>query len=259
MRALACSVAVCALVGAAQLPQPPPGTRAEKKLALGDALRKTLEQRDGLVMDTAVLAYVWQLEAKLAGAAQLTPLDVRVTKSAKLYAALLPNRSLYLSAGLVLRAENGAELAGLLAHEHAHSLTVGVIDLKKADSIALRVGNCVLASSLVPFRWSESMRDAEATANRAAIDNLKTAGYDPASMLDFLSKLAYENPGWSMGLDASDLEAARMALESEPLPTTGYVVDSSSFGNMHERLDRLTSDQRHTGITVSPSLVRARP
>src|SRR5438045_2088321 len=115
---------------------------------------------------------------------------VRITRSTDQYALLVPNRDLYLSAGLLERIEDEAELTGLIAHELGHQT--------QGQQGSLPRGTCVLASLLAASRPGD-LREREQQATTAAVSYLKAAVYDPAGVLNLLSRLAYAHPVWAKG------------------------------------------------------------
>ncbi|MEO7142729.1 MAG: hypothetical protein ABI165_04425, partial [Bryobacteraceae bacterium] len=107
------------------------------------------------------------------------------------------------------------------------------------QGITLNFGACVLVSDFVPIRWVENMREREQRANFAAIGYLRAAGYDPAGLLDLLSKLAYEHTVWARAIVPEDLLGLRTALETDSAPSGGYMINSSRFVQAEARLTEL--------------------
>jgi predicted Zn-dependent protease len=101
-------------------PSGDPTAKVRKTWDLGPRPAEAVEARDGFIDDPAILGYLQQLDVKLATAAGVLPMQVRLTRSTGQYARPRPPRALYVSAGLLDRLEDEAELAGLLAHELAH-------------------------------------------------------------------------------------------------------------------------------------------
>jgi hypothetical protein len=66
---------------------------------------------------------------------------------------------------------------------------------------------------------------------------LKAAVYDPAGVLDLLSKLAYAHPVWAKAIASEDLLDLRVKLERETIPQTGYRLDSFGFSQVHNTLE----------------------
>lgn len=201
-------------------------TQAHKDWDLDRHASLTPEQRDGSLDDPAILDYVERIERSIAGQ---SPLEVRVTRGKDHYA--VSRTRLYLSAGLLAKIENEAELAGLFAHVLAHARA--------------RTG-CVLGSPA-------ALRDQERRATADALSSLKAAGYDPAGLLDLFSRLAYEHPAWARAIAPEDLLEFRVALEREPLPPAGYRVDSSAFHQLHGNIEAVLAEP-----STAPALSRRR-
>ena len=75
-----------------------------------------------LVEDPLLNAYVRRLGLLLAGESERPGLEYEfyIINSAMVNAFALPGGHIYLTRGLIERTENGAELAGVLAHEIGH-------------------------------------------------------------------------------------------------------------------------------------------
>jgi hypothetical protein len=193
-------------------PGPPvdPATQPHKEWEL--PRRPATVVGDGSIDDTRVLPYLQQLTDRLSGG--LVP--IRLTRSPKQYAAISASRGVDLSAGMLGRIEDEAELAGLIAHELAHLPRHSV---------------CLLDPHATTPAQDSRVTEREATT--LAVSTLKTAGYDPTSLLSLLLKLGYENPTWGKAIDSDDLLEMRAKLDNEPLPTAGLRLDSSAFVQAH--------------------------
>ena len=215
--------------------------QTQKQRALGDALAKDIDRQVQRINDPSIIEYLQRVENRLALAAGVKPLDLRLVRNAKLSARLLPNGVLYISSGLLERIESEAELAGLLAHEQAHlpwqTSSIGTQGL-------LFMPACVLeGSAIMPVGWIKERREPEMQATAAAVKTLKAAGYDPEAVLDLFSKLSYENPPWSKAIVSGDLFDLRATLETDLPPPGGYLIDGSGFLQMHARLARLVGQE----------------
>ena len=201
-------------------PKPAPAGSADSRKTPDPA------RRDGEITDPEILDYVRRINKSIAAAANVPAPLLRVTRSGNLY--VLPHaKSLSVSRGLLQRIENEAELAGVLAHELAHYTGV--------PPDALQSVACVLISK-AGVSQSEETRERERRATAAALAYTKAAGYDPASVLDLFSKLAYEHPAWAKAITPADLLQLRTQLEEEAMPPAGYRLQSSEFSRMHARL-----------------------
>jgi predicted Zn-dependent protease len=201
-----------------------------KQWELGRPAAPDLETRDGSIDDPGILEYLQQLAGSLAGTAGAPAMQVRLTKSRDQYASLLPKHVLYISAGLLDRIEDEAELAGLLAHELGHTLP--------GQQGPLPHYACVLASAVTPAATA-TLRERELQATASAISNLKAAGYDPAGVLGLFSRLAYEHPAWAKAISSEDLLELRVKLEAETMPREDYRLDSSGFRHVHSTLEAM--------------------
>ena len=193
-------------------------TEVHKEWELGSAASAELEKRDGTINDPEIADYLQHIETSLANAASLPPMQLRFTRNAAEYAVPLENGLVYLSAGMLLRLDSEAELAGLLAHELGHNRRP-----------------CVLSGRHVAPGVDQASAERQATT--AAVAFLKATGYDPEGVLDLLSKLAYEHPKWAEAIVPQDLLDLRAGLESDALPAAGYQLGSSEFRRLRSRLE----------------------
>ena len=218
--------------------------QTQKQRALGDALAKDIDRQVQRINDPSIIEYLQRVENRLALAAGVKPLELRLVRNAKLSARLLPNGVLYISSGLLERIESEAELAGLLAHEQAH-LPWPPSSLSQTQAIPLVfLPVCVLqGSAIMPVGWIKERREPEMQATAAAVKTLKAAGYDPEAVLELFSKLSYENPPWSKAIVSGDLFDLRATLETDLPPPGGYLIDGSGFLQMHARLARLVGQE----------------
>jgi hypothetical protein len=134
-----------------------------KQWVLGEHLARDLEQRAGIVDDVSLLDYLQRIEDRISSAIGANPNQIRVTRSPEKSAALLPNGALYLSSGMLARIETEAELAGLLAHELAHSQR-GNRPVPQSGGIPILFPACIFASRQTPMMLGYRTHDAEVAA-----------------------------------------------------------------------------------------------
>jgi len=252
--------AVCSLVGPA-LSQPVPTTpsppQIHKQWVLGKQMAQDLDNRDGLIDDPALTQYLQRIEDRLAAAVGQKRLEIRLTRTSKVYATILDDGVQYLSAGLVERLENEMELAGLLAHQLAHR-QVGGATTVQGSGIPVYVPPCVLSPSGIPG-GNGTRRNEEQRATVQGLGYLKAAGYDPTGLLDLFSKLAYEHPAWAQAIVPEDLLRLRGTIEDEEPPPAGYRVNTSEFAEQHDNLIASLGEApgKRQAPRNRPSLVRA--
>jgi hypothetical protein len=222
-----------------------------KEWVLGEHIARDLDQRDGRVDDAALLAYLQRIENRIAAVASASPAEIRVTGSAQLSADLLPNAILYLSVGMLARIETEAELAGLLAHELAHSQHGNPV-ATRSGGVDIHLPPCVLVSPLTPLTWGARTHDEEVLATKDGVRYMALADYDPLSAVELLSRLAYENPGWSKAIRSEDLLDLRATLEVETPPDGGYILNRSGFVEQHAGI--VARFGKAVGKTSQPSL-----
>lgn len=230
-------VASCLIL--AQSPQPWSPAPINKDIPISHPRQRSLEQIDGRVNDPALTAYLEDLASRLAQKANRAAFEVRITRGERLYAVGDPAR-LYLSAGLLARIESEAELAGLVAHVLAHHRQAPA----STPSI-MAIEPCVLASVVVRIDDNGVLRGNERGATQSALELLKESGYDPAAVLDLLSKLAYENPVFAKAIVPDDLIALRASLELDDPPPGGYRIDTSEFIRFHGTLASVHQPPHH--------------
>ena len=179
-----------------------------------------VESRDGLTNSK----YLQKLEERIAAASGVPSVTTHLTLGAPWYAFLAPDRNLYISAGLIVRTSSEAQLAGIMAHLLAHS-----------SSNKIDVDQCVLGKGYVPT-VEATARAREMRATQVALGYMKTARFDPASLLDGLSTVSYEHPAWASAINSMDLLKLRVPLDAEPMPREGYIVDSREYAALRNDL-----------------------
>jgi predicted Zn-dependent protease len=186
------AVVLAGLCVSAQEPAAPGPTA--KQLALVQAIGRQLEDSDGVMQDPALSAYLTRLVEQVAAAVPAKPVEVRVTRTWRPYADVLPQGVLYLSAGMFDKLENEAQLVGLLAHELAHKRATVLTASPDGQTIPLYVPACGFFSPLVAgyglrAGQSSSRREAEIEATKAAMAAVERMGYDPRAIVDLVASL----------------------------------------------------------------------
>jgi predicted Zn-dependent protease len=236
-RVLLASLSLAALpagIARGQDPQNPAPTQASRDFVLGRKLGEDFERRAGLVYAPSALVYLQRIANRMAAAIPAKSFEVKVTRASDAYALLLPHGVLYLSAGLVERLANEAELAGLLAHELAHMHST--LPPAQSGTIPLLMPLCVFAPPMSPVPRAEQLRERERQATEAAVIALRGAGYDPSSVLDLFSKLVYEHPQWTKVMPPEDILNLRVAVEAQAPPQSGLITDTSEFMEQRGRI-----------------------
>ena len=153
------------------------------------------------------------------------PLAARVIDSQDARAIAFPGGFVYITRGLIARAETEAELAGVVAHEIAHIVARHGMrplsrDANPQPDVPLAFaggwsGACTrfAGSNAVPATLLSTLRAFELEADSVAVRYLRAAGYDPLAMIEFFNKLRYEEPRLAQTWSSDELLALRTYVE----------------------------------------------
>ena len=93
----------------------------EKEIALGKQMAQEVEREAKIIEDPVIAEYVNRVGQNLVRNSDAkVPFTIKVVDSEEVNAFALPGGFFFVNSGLVLRADNEAELAGVMAHEIAH-------------------------------------------------------------------------------------------------------------------------------------------
>jgi predicted Zn-dependent protease len=251
----------------------------EKEAQLGRQLAAEIDRQGKLITDPVVTEYINRIGQNIALRSDAkTPFTIKVIDSADVNAFALPGGFLYVNSGLVLAADNEAEVIGVMAHEIAHvAARHGVEQASKGRlfqwlSIPLIfVGGPLGAiaqnavSILVPLTFLKFSRGAEEEADRLGLQYMWAAGYDPTSMLSFFEKLKAKEkkkPGTlekvfsTHPATGNRIEKARALLVRFP-ERDEYTLSTSEFNNVKDRLVAITNQSKlDKGDGTGPTLKR---
>jgi predicted Zn-dependent protease len=184
--------------------------------------------------DAAATLYAQRIAGKLASTA-----SVRIVDDKAVRAAAFPPDRIYVTALLIARAANEAELAGVIAHEIAHAQT-------PPEPITRLDPESGLCARFASMKWPGDTdgRQRERRADEAAIRMLTAAGYDPGAMLAFFNKLRREDLQLPAAFSAEDLLLEKLELEATDHPVKDAVVNTSEFDRVRARMTETPSLQR---------------
>jgi predicted Zn-dependent protease len=236
----------------------------EKEIALGKQLAQQVEQQSKIVNDPVIAEYVNRIGQNLVRNSDAkVPFTIKVIDGEEVNAFALPGGFFFVYTGLILKADSEAELAGVMAHEIAHvaarhgtrSATKG--ELAQIGMIAASIvipygwtGYAVqeAASIIIPIGFLTFSRGNEREADHLGLQYMYKAGYDPTAFVDFFEKietLEKTKPGavakvFSTHPQTDDrIKASQIEIEKELPSKAEYVVTTSEFNNVKERLARL--------------------
>jgi len=238
----------------------------EKEIGVGKQYANEIDHSVKMVTDPVVVEFVNRLAQNVARNSDLTiPLTVKVIDSPELNAFALPGGFLYVNSGLVLAADEEAQVAGVVAHEIAHVaarhwasqmtkatfLQYAMIPLIFTPmSYPVYMGVSTALNLGLPLTFLKFDRGAEAEADMLGLQYMYKAGYDPSAYVTFFSKIIEEDrksPGSVPTVFASHPPTPERILKSEEeiktiLPKKEqYLVSTSEFDDVKTRLQSIMS------------------
>jgi predicted Zn-dependent protease len=251
----------------------------EHEIALGKQLAQQVERSSKLIDDPVVTEYVNRVGQNLVRNSDAqVPFTIKVIDSDEVNAFALPGGFFYVNSGLILRAQEESELAGVMAHEISHvTARHGTKQATKADLIQI---GAMAAMIFVPYGWAgygiyEGMqlaipltflkfsRDAEREADFLGIEYMYKAGYDPNSYVTFferiqadekrrpgtVSKVFATHPPTPDRIAEAQKEIARILPERDE-----YIVTTSEFDSVKARLRNVMFAKKVQDTPGKPTL-----
>lgn len=254
----------------------------EKQIEMGRAYSRQVESSSKLISDPMITEYVNRVGQNLVrNSDALVPFTIKVLDTDDVNAFALPGGFFYVDSGLILAADNEAELAGVMAHEIAHvaachaAREISRGQLMNLASIPLIfVGGGIgyaaqsLAGLAVPLGFMKFSRGFESEADFLGVEYLYKAGYDPQALTAFFEKvkaMEKQKPGTlAKAFDTHPqtpdrIEKTQHEINTLLPPEREYKLDTSEFEDVKARLAELENrhkiDHAHGGD--GPTLRRA--
>jgi predicted Zn-dependent protease len=238
----------------------------EKQIAMGKSYSQQVESTVKLVQDPVVTEYVNRLGQNLVRNSDAqVPFTIKVIDSDDINAFALPGGFFYVNSGLILAADEEAELAGVMAHEIAHVAACHAArentrgNLMNMASIPLIfVGGAIgyagyeAAGLALPMTFLHFSRGFEAEADYLGMQYMYKSGYDPQAFISFFEKVQAQEkkkPGtlakaFSTHPQTPDRIAKSQDEIAQILPARAqYVVSTSEFDDVKSRLAAI--ENRH--------------
>jgi predicted Zn-dependent protease len=254
----------------------------ESEIRMGKQYAMQVEQGVKLVQDPVVTEYVNRIGQNLVRNSDAqVPFTIKVIDSDEVNAFALPGGFFYVNSGLLLAADEEAELAGVMAHEIAHVAArhmtrqmtraqwanIGTIPLIFIGG-GIGYGIYEAAGLGIPLTFMKFQRNFEAEADYLGLQYMYKTGYDPQAFISFFEKIQAKEkkkPGTLAKAFASHPQTPDRIEKSQQeiatiLPARAqYVVSTSEFDDVKSRL--ATIENRHKVIEEKdgsrPSLRRA--
>jgi len=254
----------------------------DTEIKMGKMYSEEVEKSSRFITDPTVEEYVNRIGQNIVKNSDCkVPFTIKVIDSDEINAFALPGGFFYVNSGLILAADEEAELAGVMAHETAHVCAHHAVrEMTRANYAQLGTiplifiggwtgyGIYEAASLAVPITFLKFNRDFEAQADFLGVQYMYRAGYDPQAFISFFEKvqaLEKRKPGLVAKAFSDHPQTPDRILHTQEeiariLPAKDeYMVTTSEFDDVKARLARIENKRRLTdtkGVT-RPSLRRA--
>jgi hypothetical protein len=253
----------------------------ETEIRMGKQYAMQVENGVKLVQDPVVTEYVNRIGQNLVRNSDAqVPFTIKVIDSDEVNAFALPGGFFYVNSGLILAADEEAELAGVMAHEIAHvaarHMTRQMTRAQWANIATVPLifvgggigyGIYEAAGLGLPLTFMKFQRSFEAEADYLGLQYMYKTGYDPQAFISFFEKIQAKEkkkPGTLAKAFASHpqtpdrIEKSQQEIATILPAKTQYVVSTSEFDDVKSRL--ATIENRHKVIEekdgTRPSLRR---
>src|SRR5271169_5309444 len=243
----------------------------EHEIALGKQLAQEVDRVSKFITDPVVTEYVNRVGQNLVRNSDAqVPFSIKVIDSDVVNAFALPGGFFYVNSGIILRADEESEMAGVMAHEIAHVCARhGTRNATKANIMQMATIPLILLGPggwagyglyeglnfLIPVTYLKFNRDAEREADYLGLQYMYKAGYDPNSFVTFFEKVEADekkHPGtipkiFSTHPPTPDRIEATQKEIAVLLPSRDeYIVTTSEFDVVKRRLASIEAGQKVT-------------
>ena len=240
----------------------------ESEIKMGKGYSMEIEKSTKFITDPVVTEYVNRIGQNLVKNSDAkVPFTIKVIDSDEINAMALPGGFFYVNSGLILAADEEAELAGVMAHEIAHvaahhaareQTRMNYAQIGSMASMIFIPGwagyGIYEASGIgIPVAFLKFSRDFEAQADFLGVQYLYRAGYDPQAFVSFFEKvqnLEKHKPGMvAKAFETHPQTPDRIGHSQEEIakllpPRDEYVVTTSEFDDVKARLARIENKRR---------------
>ncbi len=239
----------------------------EREIALGAQVAAQFEQTARMIDDPVVSDYVDRVGQNIVKHSDAkVPFHIKVVDTDEVNAFAFPGGYFYVNKGLLLAADNEAELAGVMCHEIAHVTARHATErMSKAQYLQL----AAIPALFIGGYWTQMAiqnglglginlellgvtRESEREADELGLQYLWNTGYDPNAFVSFFEKLQEQEkskPGklagffrthpYTLNRIASSLDEQRCLPEKD-----NYVLDTSEFSRVKARLQSIDNAQK---------------
>ncbi len=239
----------------------------DSEIKMGRGYAAEIDKSTRFITDPVVTEYVNRVGQNIVKNSDCkVPFTIKVIDSDEVNAFALPGGFFYVNSGLILNADEEAELAGVMAHETAHVCAHHAVrELTRMQYAQLGTiplifmggwtgyGLYEASSVAVPVAFMQFSRDFEAQADYLGVQYMYRAGYDPQAFIAFFEKiqaLEKRKPGSISRVFADHPQTPDRILHSQEEiahilpPRDQYTVTTSEFNDVKARLARIENKRR---------------
>ncbi len=239
------------------------------EIRAGKQYSMEIEKSAHLVTDPVVAEYINRIGQNIVKNSDCkVPFTIKVIDSDEINAMALPGGYFYVNSGLIMAADEEAELAGVMAHETAHvcahhaARQMTRMNYAQIGSIPLLIftqgswtgyGIYEATQLAIPITFLQFSREHEAEADYLGVQYMYKAGYDPQAFIQF-SRSWTPSKNTSPGSSPRPSPTIPRLLIASPIlkmrsPTIlparpDYIVNTSEFDDVKARLGRLQNKRR---------------
>jgi hypothetical protein len=241
----------------------------ESEIKMGKQYADEIEKSTKFINDPVITEYVNRIGQNIVKNSDCkVPFTIKVIDTDEINAMALPGGFFYVNSGLILAADEEAELAGVMAHETAHVCAhhaaremtranyaqIGMVPLIMMTGYSWTgYGIYEATQLLIPITFLEFSREFEAQADYLGVQYMYRAGYDPQAFVTFFEKvqnLEKQKPGAVAKVFENHPQTPdRIQHTEEEIskilpPKDEYLVTTSEFNDVKSRLARIENKRR---------------
>ncbi len=240
----------------------------DTEIKMGKQYAMMIESSVKMVQDPVINEYVNRIGQNLVRNSDAkVPFTIKVVDSDEINAFALPGGFFYVNSGLILAADEEAELAGVMAHEIAHVAarhamreqtrmnyaSMASIPLVFVGSWGIYEAASAAMSLALPLTFMKFSRGFESEADYLGLQYMYKAGYDPQAFISFFEKIQAQDkkkPGTLAKAFSSHPQTPERIEKSqqeirEILPARPeYIVNTSEFTDVKARLAALENRKK---------------
>jgi tetrahydromethanopterin S-methyltransferase subunit G len=241
----------------------------ESEIKMGKQYADEIEKSTRFITDPVITEYVNRIGQNIVKNSDCkVPFTIKVIDTDEINAMALPGGFFYVNSGLILAADEEAELAGVMAHEIAHVCAhhaaremtranyaqIGMVPLIMMTGYSWTgYGIYEATQLLIPITFLQFSREFESQADYLGVQYMFRAGYDPQAFVTFFEKiqnLEKQKPGAVAKVFENHPQTPDRIQHSEEEiskilpPKDEYLVTTSEFNDVKSRLARIENKRR---------------